>query len=156
MLLKQELSIENFKLSYKRTNDFVESKWFPVQIVIVYRGFLALVCLTWIAYAAATSPINVKTFFYLTNWTYTTITTYFILSTTLTILHYTQGTKKHQHHRLINQPELYSQREKEQDTDDEVSDEENNLKWYHRFVWILLNISSNMSLCIVSPFVFGL
>lgn len=122
-----------------------------MPIVIVYRSFLAVFCSTWIVYSAATSPITAKTFFYLTKWTYACITAYFILSTILTILHYTRRTKKQQHRRLINQPEFYDD-ESRDNIDDGGRDAEDDMKWYHRLVWILLNISSNMSLCVTISF----
>ena len=107
----------------------------PVPVLILYRACFALYGISWITYRIFKdeSFFQVKTLFKATNWAYSCLIVYFILSSTTTVLHYLQHKQE---------KSLIFIKVKGNHDENQIADE---IAWFHKIQWLFYNIASTMA-----------
>ncbi|KAL9982957.1 hypothetical protein ACROYT_G005072 [Oculina patagonica] len=97
-VLRQEFRLIHFRLQYPNSADFAQSPWFGVPVVLLYRFVIATFCFSSIIWSAVIFRRNgPKWLIYLSNWSFSFVTLYFVCATIATAIHYRKQRKQGEH-----------------------------------------------------------
>ncbi|EDO45066.1 predicted protein [Nematostella vectensis] len=143
-MIKQEFQLVNLKLIHTSPKDFASSDWFPLPVVIVYRTALAVYCFVWLVFSGFSTMLGGDTWFiYLTDWTYTCVTVYFLAAATLSTTEYVKQRRQSDKYRPLP------------DSDAEPTDKtatsgnsDDVMYWYHKALWVLYSMAADMAVVV--------
>lgn len=173
-VLRREFRLVNFRLLYPNSEDFAQSPWFGILTVLQYRFIVTLFCLgTLIASGINYRRNGPKWLIYLTNWSFSFITVYFICACILTAIHYKKQRKMGKNtvqYSMETTTEEAPQpmedkiknecREGPGQGDDDTFSTDGNFKatmetpmyWYHKALWVIYNIAAAAALLVTLSF----
>lgn len=123
----------------------------PWPVLAIFRGIVALYCIGWIIYSGF-YPYNgqEKWFIYLTNWGFTLITLYFILSFAVTLCYHLKEKQQYPMRppmELTNYGTSFSDQPMEEGTEGDFNVEVP-LKGHHKAMWIIYETGASVAVVI--------
>ncbi|KAL9982953.1 hypothetical protein ACROYT_G005068 [Oculina patagonica] len=89
-VLRREFRLVQLGLIYPDAADFVQSPWFGLPFVLLYRFVIAAFCIGWMI---ARTFDDEKWYIWLSNWSFVLLALYFVCATMVTALHYRRRSK---------------------------------------------------------------
>ncbi|KAL9982955.1 hypothetical protein ACROYT_G005070 [Oculina patagonica] len=89
-ILRDEFRLIQFRLLYPNAEDFSQSPWFGLPVVLLYRFIIAAFC----SGCMIVTVLFDKWYIKLTNWSFLFVTLYFVCAAIVTAIHYKRKRKQ--------------------------------------------------------------